>query len=129
MKVSDLFSVKIITEAELLAEPLMEMANLNPYETGTGLFIFVGKVGGARHDPRVKVSNNRRHYDKSDTFLIKVQRPAVIETPKSVRVNRSEKENALDWVDLNYDTLMKLYRAFETETDDIPTLLNQLKRI
>lgn len=115
-------------EDRILAEPMLEMANLHPDDTGLHRVIWIGEVGG-QHGPRIKVSNLKGKYSKSDNFVISVNKDPIVLTPKSMKISQDELDNILDWVKLNYSELMELWNAFESGSGSITKLLTKLKKI
>jgi hypothetical protein len=109
------------------ANNMMEMANLTPDETGIPYVIWVGEVDG-QHGPRIKVSNIKGKMS-DDCFVISVSKTPTVLTPKSCKLAQSEVADILDWVMLNYDTLMQLWQVYETGTGFSAPLLQQLQKI
>jgi hypothetical protein len=115
-------------EAWLLAQPINEMAGLPPKNTGLGVFLWIGKVGG-QHGPHIKVSNKKGAFAEDDCFVISVGQPPQVMTPKSVGLKQNELDDVLDWVSLNHDELMALYKMYETGDGDVIELLSALKKL
>lgn len=116
------------SEEWLLAQPINEMAGLPPKNTGLDVFLWIGKIGG-QHGPRIKVSNKIGRFAEDDCFVVSVGKPAEVMTPKSMRLKPEELERVLDWVTLNHDELMALYRMYESGDGDVIELLSALKKI
>lgn len=112
----------------LLAQPINEMAGLPTSNTGLPFFLWIGKIGG-QHGPRIKVSNNKGKFTEDDCFVISVGKPPAVMTPKTMRLNLKELELIMDWVTLNYDELMALYKMYETGDGDVVQILSALKKI
>jgi len=117
----------LMTEEQILAAPMMEMANLAPGDTGLSVVIWMGEVGG-QHGPRIKASNVKGKFS-SDNFVINIDKEPRVLTPKSVKLKESEIEDIKDWIKLNYDALMDLWKHFETGVGSTIPLLNALKKI
>jgi hypothetical protein len=115
-------------EGWLLRQPINEIAGLPPQNTGLEVFLWIGKVSG-QHGPRVKVSNKKGAFAEDDCFVVSVGKPAEVMTPKNARLKTAELEQVLDWVTLNYDELMALYKMFETGDGDLIELLQALKKV
>ena len=109
------------------ANSMMEMANWFPTKTGIPYAIWYGRVGG-QHGPRIKVSNIKGKMSP-DCFVISVSKTPTVLTPKSCKLAQSEVADILDWVMLNYDTLMQLWQVYETGTGFSAPLLQQLQKI
>lgn len=125
MKLDQLF----LSEEDLILEaPMNEMANLFPDETGLDRIIWFGEVGG-QHGPRIKVSNIKGKFSQSDNFVISVDKNPKVLTPKSMKIKSSELEDLFDWVKLNYDDLMKMWKMYETGTGSPNQILLSLKKI
>lgn len=118
-----------LSEEDLILEaPMNEMANLFPQTTGLSYAIWFGEVGG-QHGPRIKVSNIKGKFSQSDNFVISVDKNPKVLTPKSMRIKSSELEDLFDWVKLNYDDLMKMWKIFELGNGDLVPILSMLKKI
>jgi hypothetical protein len=116
------------SEDWLLSQPINEMAGLPPKNTGLGVFLWIGKVDG-QHGPRIKVSNRKGAFADDDCFVISVGTPPQVMTPKSVHLKQDELDEVLDWVSLNHDELMALYKMYETGDGDVIELLSALKKL
>lgn len=117
------------SENWILAQPINEMAGLPPKNTGLNVFLWIGKVGG-QHGPRIKVSNKKGAFaDDDDCFVISVGTPPEVLTPKAMRLKLDELEEVIDWVALNHDELMALYKMYETGDGDVIELLSALKKL
>jgi hypothetical protein len=129
MKLNNIVDIDILTEQYIIAEAnqMMEMANLNPGDTGLPLVIWVGPVGG-QHGPRVKISNTPGKMS-DDYFVMTVDKTPVVTTPRSCKVSAATVHDVADWIMLNYDVLMQLWQAYETGTGNIIQLHQQLRKI
>ena len=78
-----------LTEDAILAAPMNEMANFYPQETGLGVVIWFGEVGG-QHGPRIKVSNIAGKFAINDNFVISVSRNPQVLTPKSMKLKENQ---------------------------------------
>ena len=86
---------------------LLEMANLQPRETGLASIIHVCSKGGAKHGPRVKVSNIAGTYHPTDNFSITLEHePRIIGKSK---LKKEHIDNITDWVKLNREHLHKVW--------------------
>ena len=95
---------------------LLEMANLQPRETGLASIVHVCSKGGANHGPRVKVSNIAGTYHPSDNFAITLENePRIIGKSK---LKKEHLDNITDWVKLNKDHLKKVWNSGDTMTSD-----------
>ena len=124
MKITEL----LMTEEQILASPMHEMANLPTGTTGLPTVIWMGEIGG-QHGPRIKVSNMKGKFAAHDNFVVSVDKSPRVLTPKSVKLKGSEVEEIRDWIKLNYDELMVLWKCFETDTGDVVELLSKLKKL
>ena len=50
-------------------------------------------------------------------------------TPKTCLLSKSEVDDILDWIKLNYETLMDLYREFENDEGDVIQTMQKLKKL
>lgn len=102
---------------------LFEMARvLDSNETGigNGICIKLEPVGG-RHGPRIKVSNVRNSFRRSDCFVVTVDRenPAIFGSSK---LTIQEMSKIKYWVVLNHDILHYIWRFLETNKPQQITL-------
>ena len=105
MKIDELFEQEDVM--------LYEMANLQPIRTGLPTVIWFGEVGG-QHGPRIKVSNTPGKYNTSSNFTITVDKEPKIPKRHEIKISNSDVELIFDWITLNYDLLMCLWKSFET---------------
>ena len=115
-------------ELSILNAPMNEMANLYPTLTGLPVVIWFGEVGG-QHGPRVKVSNVPGRFDASNCFVVSVAREPEVLTPKSVKIKAAKIEDVTDWIKINYDELMELWKIHESGDGDSTEVLSRLKKI
>jgi hypothetical protein len=125
MKLSSLLDPK---EKAILEAQMTEMANLYPASTGLSYAVWFGEVGG-QHGPRIKVSNVKGKFDQNDNFVISVEKEPKLLTPSSMRIKRSELEDLFDWVKLNYDDLMEMWKIYETGDGRPEEIILGLKKI
>lgn len=119
---------ELLLEKQILVAPMFEMANLYPTKTGLAYVIWFGEVGG-QHGPRIKVSNTKGRFDVNSNFVISVSKNPVVLTPSSMKIKNSELEDLFDWVKLNYNDLMKLWKIHETGDGDVDPITAGLKKI
>jgi hypothetical protein len=124
MKLTELFN----DEQLILNAPMNEMANLYPMTTGLPVVIWFGEVGG-QHGPRVKVSNVPGRFDASNCFVVSVAREPEVLTPKSVKIKVAKIEDVIDWIKINYEDLMELWKIHENGNGDSNEVLNRLQKI
>lgn len=115
-----------MSEDDILAAPMNEMANLYPTQTGLPVVIWFGEVGG-QHGPRIKVSNVRGKFAAHDCFVIAVAKTPKVLTLKSVGLSADEVQDVLDWTQKNYEVLMKLWKIHETGDGDAHEALGELR--
>lgn len=123
-----LVELKSDEQDAILLAPMNEMANLVPSRTGLSVVIWFGEVGG-QHGPRIKVSNVKGKFSKIDNFVVSVDKEPKVLTPKTVKISKDEIEDVFDWIKLNYDDLMKMWKMYETGEDDPIDILINLKKI
>lgn len=106
---------------------LCEMAGTySGIETGIGnnIFVKIEPVGG-RHGPRIKVSNIRGKFSRSDYFVVTIAKynpsvegsgPQVI-NPRKYKVDVTNKEliRIKYWISSNFNILQKMSQYLETE--------------
>jgi len=118
----------LMTEEQILASPMLEMASIPPSDTGLPTVVWMGKIGGM-HGPRIKVSNKRGGFAEDDNFVINVDKDPRVLTPKSVKLKSSEVNEIEDWIKLNYDELLALWKHFESGNGSVLELLSKLKKL
>ena len=123
MKISDL-----LIEKQILEMPMNEMANLYPSTTGLSVVIWFGEVGG-QHGPRIKVSNVPGKFATDNNFVISVNKEPKVLTPSTMKLKEENLNDVLDWIKLNYDVLMKMWKLHETGNGDLVSLLQMLSKI
>jgi hypothetical protein len=122
MKLTELY------EQEILNAIMIEMANLFPANTGLPVAVWFGEVGG-HHGPRIKVSNLKGKFSSSSNFVVSVSKEPKVLTPSSVKLKKDEVENIIDWIKLNYDSLMEMWKIYESGDGDLTPILAGLKKI
>ena len=122
-----LFELLPDDEHAILLAPMVEMANIAPSRTGLQTVIWFGEVGG-QYGPRIKVSNVKGKFAAHDNFVVAVDKEPRILTNKSVRLRKDEVDDIIDWIKLNYDDLMLMWKAYESGEDATEIILG-LKKI
>lgn len=96
---------------------LYEMTNLAPEQTGLEHHIFVSGKGGAKHGPRIKVSNKKGKFDWNDSYSMSVEHE-----PKhragTIKIPAEQHEKIRDWVKLNHDHLHKMWHSDTMDSQD-----------
>lgn len=134
MKVSESFveslaQVLLSEEQKIVSGFLDEMARLARPETGLEYVFWMGEVGG-QHGPRIKVSNNKGKMTPTDSFVVSVSKNPSVLTPRTCKLPTSTVEDILDWIRLNYETLMEMWEVFEGRKEEsISLLIGRLKQI
>ena len=118
----------LATEEEILAAPMNEMANIYPTESGLPVVVWFGEVGG-QHGPRLKVSNVPGRFARDSNFVMSVDREPRVLTPKSAEISTAKIDDVSDWIKLNYDELMELWKIHESGDGDSREVLNRLKKL
>lgn len=99
-----------------LDNDLYEMANLQPKETGLKTIIHVMHKGGAKHGPRVKVSNIAGRFAHDDNFSVTAENePRVV---GSCKLKQEHLEEIRDWVKKHKDHLHKVWHHGDTMTSE-----------
>jgi hypothetical protein len=84
-----------------------EMANMQPKDTGLHPIVHVMSKGGAKHGPRVKVSNVPGTFNPDHSFTITAEHePRIIGKPL---LSNKHVEDIKDWVKLNHDHIHKVW--------------------
>lgn len=90
------------------------MANMQPSETGLIATIHVMSKGGAKHGPRIKVSNIAGTFHHSDNFtLTNEPEPRVI---GNCKLKSDKLEKIVDWVKLNRDHISDVWHHGDSMT-------------
>lgn len=88
---------------------IYEMANMQPEQTGLVPIIHVSNKGGAKHGPRVKVSNINGKYAHDDNFTVTAEHePRIIGTNK---LGTDHENDIKDWVKLNHGHIHKIWHS------------------
>ena len=122
------FSNELDGERALIESMLDEMANLTPDDTGLPYVLWVGEVGG-QHGPRIKVCNVRGRMQANNCFVMSVSHTPEILTPRSCKISAREQDDIKDWVALNYDVLMKMWKVYETGAGSYGALYAELTKL
>ncbi len=86
---------------------LVEMANLQPSDTGLKPVINVVSKGGAKHGPRVKVSNIAGTFHHTDNFSLTLEPiPRIV---GNCKIKKEHLDDINDWVTLNREHLVKVW--------------------
>ena len=106
-------------ECTIVERELYEMARVKTADSGLPCVLFASTktyVNG-RHGPRIKVSNVPGTYSDFDNFVVTIAKPPVMVagTPK---FKESVVGDIIDWVALNYDSLLKYWEdKYESDVD------------
>lgn len=93
--------------AKLSNNLVCEEANMQPNLTGLVSTIHVMSRGGAKHGPRVKVSNIAGGFSHTDNFSVTIEHePRVVGTCK---IHNKHLKNVMEWVKMNHDHLHKIW--------------------
>lgn len=96
----------------IFPQQVCEMANMRPQETGLTATVHVMSKGGAKHGPRVKVSNIAGTFHHADNFTITNEpEPRVIGTCK---LKKDHLDAIIDWVKLNRDHISHVWNNGDT---------------
>lgn len=97
-----------------LPQPILEMANIQPEETGLTATVHVMSKGGAKHGARVKVSNIAGTFHHKDNFTITNENePRIIGNTK---LKKPHLDKIIDWVKLNKDHIDKVWHHGDSMT-------------
>ena len=91
-----------------------EMANLRPRTTGLPFVVFVSQRGGARHEPRVKISPLPR-YNPEKAISVTLERPPVA----LGQLPPSDFELVARWIELNRAVLEGYWSGDIEYTEDL----------
>ena len=93
---------------------LLEMANIQPSESGLLPIVHVMSRGGAKHSARVKVSNIVGRFAHDDNFTITAESsPRII---GKCKLKQQHLQDVIDWVKLNRDHLLHIWENGDTMT-------------
>ena len=107
---------------------MCEMANLYPADTGLPVVVWFGEVGG-QHGPRIKVSNTAGRFNLESNFVVSVSREPEVLTPRSAELSQAKTDDVKDWIRLNHDALMALWKIHESGDGDVKAALAAIQRI
>ncbi len=94
-------------------------------DTGLTPTIHVMSRGGAKHGPRVKVSNVAGRFSSSDNFTITAENePRVV---GNCKLKKEHVEDIIDWIRLNKDHLHKVWN--EGDSMSATTMLMGFKKL
>ena len=86
---------------------LVEMANIQPDESGLHHIINIVSKGGAKHGARIKVSNVSGRYAHDDNFAMTIeQEPRII---GNCKLKHDHLDNIKDWIKLNKNHIKKVW--------------------
>jgi len=106
-------------ECTIVERELYEMARVQPANSGLPCILFVSTktyVKG-RHGPRIKVSNIPGTYSDFDNFVVTIAKPPLV-VAGDVKFKKSVVDDIIDWVALNYDSLLKYWEdKYENDAD------------
>lgn len=92
---------------------LVEMANVKTEESGLHRIVQVSHKGGAKHGPRVKVSNIAGKFDKDDNFTVTAENePNIV---GKVKISNDHVKDIIDWIKLNKDHIHKVWHSKPTD--------------
>jgi hypothetical protein len=93
---------------------LLEMANMQPEETGLKPVVFISGKGKAKHGPRIKVSNVAGTFHPDDNFTVTAEHePRII---GNCKLHPKHLEKVMDWVKLNHDHIHNVWHNSGTMT-------------
>jgi hypothetical protein len=112
-------------EYEYDCKSLLEMANIQPHESGLKYGVNVLSRAGEKHGARVKVSNIPGRYAHEDNFVVTLEaNPRVIGTSK---IKSEHLNDILDWVKLNHEHIHKVWN--DKGTMSASDITNGLKKL
>ena len=99
------------------------MTNLRTKQTGLEPVIQVSGKGGAKHGPRIKVSNIAGTFSSEDNFSVTTEGRII----GNCKLHPNHMEDILDWVKLNKDHIHKVW--YNSGDMDIEDVANGFKRL
>jgi hypothetical protein len=96
---------------------LDEMTSVSSRYTGLGHFVWVSSKGGAKHGPRIKVSNTQGKFDTADNFSMSVSLEPEIRAG-SCKLKTDDLESVKDWIRLNHEHLQKVWHSDTMDSGD-----------
>ena len=88
-----------------------EMSNLQPKDTGLKPILHVMWKGGAKHGPRVKVSNIVGTFHPTDNFTVTAEHePRVV---GNCKLRQDHLNDIIDWVKLNHSHIHHVWHHGE----------------
>lgn len=122
--------MKQIIETVMFAltdKQLLEMANMQPAETGLSAIVHVCYKGGAKHGARVKVSNIAGRFHPTDNFSVTLEpTPRVI---GNCKLKGTQLSDIKRWVMLNRHFLIQIWEHGDTmRASDIERGLHKISK-
>lgn len=104
---------------------IYEMVGVTKKDSGVDYHLWISRKGGAKHGPRVKVSNIPGKFDDKDNFSLSVEHEPQIRSGKS-KIPNQHLDHIKDWIRLNHE---HLHKVWHDDTMDGREQLDGLKRI
>lgn len=96
---------------------VLEMGNMQPRDTGLQPIVHIMHKGGAKHGPRVKVSNIAGTYHSKDNFTVTAEHePRVI---GNCKLKKEHLDAITDWVKLNHAHLHKVWHSDQMSPSEV----------
>ncbi|MFA7407686.1 MAG: hypothetical protein WCY93_07655 [Anaerolineaceae bacterium] len=115
-----------LLEQAMRAEVLDEMGNVSSDITGVDKVIYISHGKGSRHGPRIKVYAG--HPGNSEYTIITVSHEPRVIGQNRANLKTSTLEDIYDWIKINHDLLMKVWKL-EGSFYDVRYVLDRIKKI
>jgi hypothetical protein len=96
---------------------LDEMTSVSTWYSGLGHFIWVSPRGGAKHGPRIKVSNTPGKFDAADNFSVSITLEPEIRAG-ICKLEPDDLDSVKDWIRINYDHLQNVWNSDTMDSGD-----------
>ena len=130
MRVAEIASLPLdaTLSDELIADELVEMANLSAAQTGISGTIFISTAMGS-HGPRVKYFVQPGRTQPSFSITIS-DRPSIVANSLPARIMRQMSPQVVQWVAANKDALLDFWNNGDTWMQpQVNAFIQTLKRI
>jgi hypothetical protein len=96
---------------------LYEMTGVTSKYSGLKQHIWISPKGGAQHGPRIKVSNVPGTFSANDSFSVSIEDEPRVRVG-TVRIKQEDLEDIKDWIRLNRDFLLKVWKSDSMGSDE-----------
>ena|ERR1700737_4649248 len=120
--------LKIEAAQRLEQHELFAMSGLRADKTGlpNSIYIWFSTDMGMSHGPRIKVSNTRGKYNKTDNFSMSISDNPIVVAGTAKDFKPYELVAIGKWILLNKDLLIKFWYSEDMDDDDVKPYLKKI---